>query len=469
MTTHSKGIIASPQKLIALATTVAAIILFVLPAPDGLSDSIMKGSAISLFAVGLFATSAVPEHLSALLFLTLAMILGVAPADVVFAGFYSTAFWLLFGGIIIGVAVQKTGMGARLAAVIANRFMGSYRSLVIGLVIVGVALSFVMPSTLGRIIMLIPLVISLCDHMGYKEGDTERAGLVLATVFGTWMPATSILPSNVPNMVLAGVAEREFDVIFTYGNYLLTHMPINGILKAVTIVAGVLLLFPERPGGAPIQAERQQSQPLKGDGRRLTLILCITIALWALDFVHGVSPAWIGMLAALACMLPGFGMLTTDDFKTKVSYPALIYIGGILGLGAVLVETGAGDAVGGWLLSHVPLSPDAPFTSFMSLIGLGMAVNMASTAPSVPAIVGPLSGQLSELSGFPVHAVLMTQVIGYTSVILPYQVPPLIVGLHLGGVGVKHGAKLTALLALVAVLALCPLNYLWWQWLGLFG
>ena len=79
------------------------------------------------------------------------------------------------------------------------------------------------------------------------------------------------------------------------------------------------------------------------------------------------------------------------------------------------------------MLAHLPLSPDAPLKSFYSMIGLGVAVNMASTAPSVPAIVGPLADQLSTMSGFPLRTVLMTQVIAYSTVILPYQVPPLIV------------------------------------------
>lgn len=469
MTPSTNGIFASPPRLIALGTTLAAVLLYLMPVPEGISPAAMHGIAICVFAVGLFATAVLPEHLSALLFLTAAMLIGVAPADVVFAGFYSTAFWLLFGGIIIGVAVQKTGIGSRIAAVIADRFVGSYPSLVVGFVIVGLALSFIMPSTLSRMIMLIPLVASVCDHAGYEEGANERTGLILAACCGTWMPSTAILPSNVPNMILAGVAERVFDLSFTYGNYMLIHMPLSGILKAATIVAAVLLLFPSGRASGPQAYEPKPVMPMKADGARLALIIAVTIALWATDFLHHISPAWIGMAAGIACMIPGIGPLTPDDFKTKVSFPSLIYVGGILGIGAVLVETGAGTTIGGWLLAHLPLSPDAPFTSFMSMIGLGMAVNLASTAPSVPAIVGPLAGQIADLTDFPIEAVFMSQVIAYTNVILPYQVPPLIVGLHLGGVSIKDGAKMTVALAVVSVLVICPLSYLWWGWLGLLG
>jgi di/tricarboxylate transporter len=105
--------------------------------------------------------------------------------------------------------------------------------------------------------------------------------------------------------------------------------------------------------------------------------------------------------------------------------------------------------------------------SFYSMIGLGVAVNMASTAPSVPAIVGPLANDLSALSGFPLKTVLMTQVIAYSTVILPYQVPPLVVAMHLGGVSMRDGAKMTLALAIVSVIILIPLNYMWWGSIGL--
>ena len=39
----------------------------------------------------------------------------VAPASVTFAGFHAAATWLIFGGLVVGVAVTVTGLGARMA------------------------------------------------------------------------------------------------------------------------------------------------------------------------------------------------------------------------------------------------------------------------------------------------------------------------------------------------------------------
>ncbi len=456
----------SPQKLIALATTIVAAVMFVVPPPDDVSIQTMRGAALALFAVGLYATVAVPEHVTALAYFAIAMVFAIAPAPVVFSGFHSTAFWLVFGGLIVGIAVQKTGLGARLAMSITQRLSGSYVMLVFGIAAVGMALAFLMPSTMGRIVLLTPIVIALCDHVGYEPGSNERTGLVLAMACGTWMPSSAILPSNVPNMVMIGVAENLFDITFNYGEYMLANMPVNGLLKALLIIGLVVIMFPGRirDEAAP---QDTSTAPLSGDARKLAIILAITLGFWITDFIHGISPAWIAIAAATICLLPGIGIVNEEDMKTRFNYSSMLYVAGILGLGAMLVETGAGDWVGNVLLKHLPLSPDAPMTSFFSMVGLGAAVNLASTAPSVPVIVGPLADEISALSGIPVRTVLLSQVIAYSTVILPYQVPPIVVAMQLGGVRLIDGAKMTMALAVVSLIALVPLNYLWWSWLGL--
>jgi len=119
--------------------------------------------------------------------------------------------------------------------------------------------------------------------------------------------------------------------------------------------------------------------------------------------------------------------------------------------------------------TFLALDPEAPFTSFYAVVGLGALVNMASTAPSVPAILGPLADELATGSGIPLRTIMMTQVISYSTVVLPYQVPPVIVAMQLGGVSMRDGAKMTLALAAISLLVLVPLNYLWWSWLGIMG
>jgi di/tricarboxylate transporter len=60
----------------------------------------------------------------------------------------------------------------------------------------------------------------------------------------------------------------------------------------------------------------------------------------------------------------------------------------------------------------------------------------------------------------------MTQVIGFSTTIFPYQAPPLLIGMQLAQVKLTEAIKLCLYLAVISILLLLPLNYLWWNLLG---
>lgn len=451
-------------KWTALTVFAIAVVLLLAPAPDGWEPKVLRGAALVLFAMGFFATGIIPEFVTGLAFFAVASLIAVAPADVIFAGWSSTALWLTFGGLIVGIAVTRTGLGGRLAARLTGLFGETYTAQVAAMILVGVALSFVMPSTMGRVILLVPIALALADRLGFTEGRNGRHGLVMAIACGTWMPAVAILPANVPNMVLAGTAETLYDLHFTYGAYLFLHFPVTGVLKAIAIYFAVLMLFPDR--AAPSDAQAVEAKPMTRDEKVLAVVLTITLALWALDFLHGISPAWIALSAGVVCLLPGVDLVTKEDFMTRFNTASIIYIAAVLSVAAIIVDSGVGRELATRILPLLPLDPGSPATNFATLIGLGSVTGILATAPSVPAVLPPFAQDLATATGFPLVTVLMTFVLGYSTMFLPYQVPPLIVALQLGGVPLGKAGRFTLILAGLTIVFLIPLNYGWWRFLG---
>ena len=87
----------------------------------------IQAALLTALTIGLWATGVLPEYLTALLFFALAMVFGVAPAATVFAGFASTAFWLVLSGFVLGIAIRKTGLADRVARALTARLSGSDR------------------------------------------------------------------------------------------------------------------------------------------------------------------------------------------------------------------------------------------------------------------------------------------------------------------------------------------------------
>jgi anion transporter len=423
----------------------------------------IPAALLTTLTVGLWATGWLPEYLTALIFFTLAMIFGVAPAATVFVGFASSAFWLVLSGFVLGVAIRKTGLAERAARALTARLSGSYLRLVSGVVLLTYALAFVMPSNMGRIALLMPIVLAVADRAGLPAGSRGRTGLALAVGFGTFMLSVSILPANVPNLVLAGSVEATYGIRLTYLPYLLLQAPVLGIAKGVALIGCLCLLFDDRPRRAALT---DIAGPLTADERRLALLLGATLLLWLTDSLHGISPAWIGLAAACVCLLPRIGFVTHDEFASQVNFRTCIYIAAILGMAATVTRSGLGELLGRALASVAPLDPAAPFRSFASLVGLSALLNFVVTSNGVPALFTPLAASLAVASGLKLMTVLMLQVIGFSTTMLPYQAAPIVVALQLGGVRAGPATRLSLLLAALTFAVLVPLDFLWFRLLG---
>ena len=316
--------------------------------------TVVAAGGLLVLCMGLWATGLVAEIVTALMFFALAMLLKLAPAQTVFSGFASSAFWLVTSGMVVGLAMNRTWLGDRLARMLAARLPASYPGFIAGLVAFSFALAFVMPSNLGRIALMVPVVIALCDAFGLEPERPGLTGALLAFGIATPMLSAAILPANVPNLVMAGTAETLFGIHLNYLPYLFLHAPVLGLVKGALLVACTMLIFPDRLDGT--RPDLAPLPPPSGAERRLSVILAVMLALWLSDGWHGIPPAWIGLAAAVICLLPGIGVLSSASFA-EIPLRTCFYVAALFGLTAVVNETGLGADLGHALLTVAPLEP----------------------------------------------------------------------------------------------------------------
>ncbi|EGJ1648969.1 anion permease [Salmonella enterica] len=428
-----------------------------------LSHPLFLPSLVVGITVLLWATSLLPEFITALLFFTVAMAAKIAPPDMIFGGFASSAFWLVFSGFVLGIAIRKTGLADRAARALSAKLTDSWLLMVSSVVLLSYALAFVMPSNMGRIALLMPIVAAMAKRAGIADGTRAWYGLALAVGFGTFQLSATILPANVPNLVMSGAAEGSYGIHLNYVPYLLLHTPILAWLKGAVLIALICWLFP----GAPCTPrEAEASAPMSRNEKRLAWMLTVVLTMWVTESWHGIGPAWTGLAAAVVTMLPRIGFISGDEFASGINIRACIYVAGILGLALTVTQTGIGNAVGETLLHVMTLDTQKPFTSFLALTGITTALNFIMTANGVPALYTTLAESFAAATGFPLISVIMIQVLGYSTPILPYQASPIVVAMALGKVPAKAGMLLCLALAAVTYLVLLPLDYAWFRVLG---
>lgn len=435
-----------------------------LPAPMAIA------AALSVFCIGLWATALVPEYWPALAFFAVATISGVAPPQTIFSGFSSSTFWLLFSGAVIGASIRHTGLGNRAATILSSVLGKRYKGVIAGIVLFSVALSFVMPSGMGRIVLLLPIVAAIARQLGYDTGSNGRIGMMMAAAFGAFLPSFSILPSNAPNMIFAGMAESLYGQHISYWNYLVLHFPVLGFLKSLVLIELVVWMFPGHDPIPRVEAadSSKTAAAMTSAEKSLLIVIVVSLAFWITDSIHGVSPAWVGLAGALFCLLPKSGLTSKKCFNDDINYGSLFFVAGVVGLGAVIASTGLGEAVVAALSKEAAFSVDRPLWNVLSLAGIATLVSMLTNLAGVPAVMTPIARDLAALTGLPLTTVLMTQVLAFSNVFLPYQAPPLIFAMQSYNLSVLAVTKICLAMFFISAFVLIPLDLVWWRALGYF-
>ncbi|WP_232442379.1 SLC13 family permease [Burkholderia ubonensis] len=292
--------------------------------------------AIVFTCIVLWATGAVASLWVSLLFFFLAATCTSVPTAEIFSGFGSSAFWLVFSGAAIGFALKESGLSERIGIALARRIGGSYLKALLAFAILSFLLSLVMPSTFGRIAILIPIAIGYCDVVKLGAHANGRRGILLLVIVGSYELAAAVLPANLPNVIMAGILEQSHGLHLRFSEYLLLFFPAGVIVRGAVLVLASYWLFADTVGEVEIPAARVAL------GRRewhAIVLLAITLALWFTDAVHHVAPGWVG----LGFTLVYFATSPTaqlERFTATLKMDLLWFIAAIIGLTALVNHLG---------------------------------------------------------------------------------------------------------------------------------
>ena len=159
-----------------VAAILALVVVMLLPTPAGLPVAGQSMLAILAFAVIVWMTEALDYAVSAVVIAALmAFLLGLSPnpanpaallgtsagLSLAFSGFANTALALVASALFLAAAMAATGLDKRIALVIWSRVGAETRHVIIGSIVVGFVMAFLVPSTTARVACLVPITAGL--------------------------------------------------------------------------------------------------------------------------------------------------------------------------------------------------------------------------------------------------------------------------------------------------------------------
>lgn len=403
-----------------------------------------------------FAFEIVPQYFASLIFLFTSFFFSLAPKELIFSGFSSSAFWLVFSGILLATAIKNTNLTDKLLNLFLKTKNPNFFVLLFNLSILGFLFSFLMPSGVTRVALLIPIGIAITKIYNFEEKSNGYIAILLTLILSTTIPAFSILPANVPNIILSGLSNQIYNYEILYSHYLLTNFLVLGIVKNFIITLLIYFLFKDTIQNKTTNIEKTK---ITKEQKIILFTLFFMVFFWLTDFLHHLSPTIIAICGVLFLAHPSINIIKAKDLN--LNFAPLIFIVTIISLGNISSENLFIKEFLSLLLSKYDFSAHSEFINYLVLNITISFSGLLLTQATIPAIFTPIAHEISILSGFSLNEIFMIEVSAFSNLFFPFQMPPLVIGLALANIQTSKMVKILIYLFLANIIFLLPLQYFW--------
>lgn len=396
------------------------------------------------------------------------MLGGVAPAEVVFGPWATVLPWISFAAVIIGEAMDQTGLARRLALACLTLAGGSFLGLLWGFFLGGLVLALVLPSILARMVVLCAIASGIVDTLRLNHKSRMSSAIILMAFMAAAAPQFLFLHTSESfiwafTMLFKDGSTVDFWQYAWHGSFFSIVYTLAS-MAVIWFVKGKENLTTMGNAQAFIASSRKELGPVSTKEKKLMVIVLGMVLAFMVQPWTGVDPVFIFAVLALLCYMPGISILSEESIG-KVEIMFLIFITGCMSIGFV------GGAVGfnAWAVQQIlPLLQGWGETMSVIIAYIsGVAVNflltpLAATAAFTPAI-GDL-GQALNMNPLPLFYAFQY---GLDQYILPYEAVYFLYIFITGRVTLSHVIPALALRALLCGVLLAVVAIPWWNFVGI--
>jgi sodium-dependent dicarboxylate transporter 2/3/5 len=475
-----------------LITGIAAlIVVLLLPTPEGLPVAGHRMLAILAFAVIVWMTEAVDYAVSAIIIAALmAFLLGFAPTvanpkvlmgtsaalTLAFSGFTNTALVLVASALFLAAAMTVTGLDKRIALNILSRSGTETKHVVIGTILVGFVIAFMVPSTTARVACLVPITLGIIAAFGVNKRGAFASMLMITTVQTASIWNVGIKTAAAQNMVAIGFIEKAFNQTITWLDWLIAAGPFAILMSIALYFVMMIMMKPEVaavPGGHDgIRKSLAALGPTKASEWKLLALSLTLIGFWSTEGVlHKFDTSTTTITAVALMFMPGVGILNWKDAQARIPWGTVILFGIGISLGTALLQTNAATWLANIMVTEFGLKNAtvmfilAVMSLFLVVIHLGFASATALAAAMIPIVIAVLKSVATPGINIIGMTMLLQFVVSF-SFILVVNAPQNMVAYGSETFSARDFVRTGFVLTIVALALVMLLGATYWHWLG---
>lgn len=390
-----------------------ALILWVFPRPEGLSENGMAVLAVVVWASIMWVSEALPVGITGISVPTLLILTHgipwvekkgnlVPPMDIVFSGFTKHVVWLCLFAFLIGAVMQLLKLDRRIALGILDKIKASDVGRVIwGMFFVNIVLAFLIPAANARAATLLPIVKGITNLLGDtpEENEAKKAIIIQSLVYGTMICGVFILTAHLPNLIMIGIFSNGGFEGLGYLDWMLLQFPYLGMFVLTQWwvryhfkTAGIKLAG----GHKKITAEHKALGKMSATEWMLVSVFVIIAMLFMMGKgspiyeLHHFQLGVIGLVGILILFTPGLFPFTWNEVQAKTIWGTFLLLGGAITMTAAMTQSGlAGylaDGIHGMVVGHSWWMIILIMMVGTHIIRIGMLSNVAAIAMLAPIV-----------------------------------------------------------------------------------
>jgi anion transporter len=474
-----------------LLAIAALIVVILLPTPEGLSVAGQRMLAILAFAVIIWMTEALDYAVSAIVIAALmAFLLGLAPnpanpklllgtgagLGLAFSGFANTALALVASALFLAAAMTATGLDKRIALVILSRVGGEIHHVIVGAILVGFVMAFLVPSTTARVACLVPITLGIIAAFGVDKRGPFAGMLMITTVQTASIWNVGIKTAAAQNMVAVGFIEKTLQTSITWLDWFIAAAPF-GILMSIALYFVMIWMMPaevkEIPGGhEAIRKALAELGPMKIAEKKLLAISLALLCFWSTEGVlHNFDTSSTTIAAVGLMFLPGIGIMTWKDAQPRIPWGTVVLFGIGISVGTALLQTKGASWLADLAVTQFGLKYAsglfilATMTLFLTLIHLGFASATALASAMIPIVIAVLQGVATPGINIVGMTMLLQFVVSF-GFILVVNAPQNMLAYGTETFSARDFVRTGLALTVVALALVMLLGVTYWRWLG---